>query len=220
MTTPEPRPTPLTSDWPVELGRLTAVSSVVDVVNRHVSDLAPISPNNLPRWLTRLAVPPGWRLAHLAGSPPQPARIAVHGQRPDSTWEGCETISVFGFTGVLSATVVHDNADCTLRDLNAEGITTVALATPPISGATAVRSRGYFTAGGRRVWAQYTIYVAGSKSPGQGMLIEQSLFIAAGWRRRLWNDIDQLGNAIHIPFLTAHRRLWLPNHDQLRPVRP
>jgi hypothetical protein len=209
MTTPESRPTPPNPDWPAEFDRLTMVSSVVNAVSHHVSDLTPVSANNLPRWLTRLALPPEWRLAHLAGNPPPPTRIAVYGQRPDGGWKGCETISVFRFTGTLSADVVHDNADCTLRDLNAEGITTVALATPPTPGATAVRSRGYFTAGERRVWAQYSIYVAGTNTPGQGMLVDQALFIEARYRRRgLWGDIDQLGNAIHIPFLTLHRRMY------------
>jgi hypothetical protein len=213
MTPQEARPTPPNPDWPAELHRLTTVSSVVDAVSRHVSDLTPVSANDLPRWLLRLALPPGWRLVDLSGHPPPPTRIAVYGQRSDGGWDGCETISVFRFTGTLPADVVRDNADCTLRDLHAKNISTIALPTPPEPGATAVRSDGYFNADGRQIWARYSIYVAGTNTPGQGMLVDQGIFIEPRYRRRgLWNDIEQLGNAIHIPFLTPHPRKYeIPN---------
>jgi hypothetical protein len=47
----------------------------------------------------------------------------VSGQRPDGWWDGCETITVFGFTGIPPEDVVRDNADRTVRDLGATGIT-------------------------------------------------------------------------------------------------
>jgi hypothetical protein len=214
MTTSESQPTPPNPGWPAELDRLTAVSSVVDVVSRHVSDLTPVSANDLPRWLRRLALPPDWRLADLSGHPPPPTRIAVYGQRSDGGWDGCETISVFTFTGILPADVVRDNIDGALRDLHAERITTIALPTPPEPGVTAARSDGYFNAGGRRIWARYSSYVAGTNTPGQGMLVHQSVFIKVRHRRapyrpsELWNDIEQLGNAIHIPFLMPDPRKY------------
>jgi hypothetical protein len=55
----------------------------------------------------------------------------------------CETISVFGFTGIPPTEVVGDNAHCTLRDLHAVGITAGRLAAPPLPGVIAVRSSGY-----------------------------------------------------------------------------
>jgi hypothetical protein len=209
MTPQGAGPTPPNPDWPAEVRRLTTVSSVVDAVSRHVSDLTPVSANDLPRWLRRLALPPDWHLVDLSGHPPPPTRIAVHGQRSDGGWDGCETISVFRFTGTLSADVVRDNADCTLRDLHAENIFTIALPAPPEPGMAAVRSDGYFNADGRQIWARYSIYVAGTNTPGQGMLVDQGVFIEARYRRRmLWNDIEQLGNAIHIPFLMLHPRMY------------
>jgi hypothetical protein len=209
MTPPKARPTPPNPDWPAEFRRLTTVSSVVDAVSRHVGDLTPVSADDLPRWLRRLALPPDWRLVDLSGHPPPPTRIAVYGQRPEGGWDGCEAISVFRFTGTLPADVVRDNAGRTLRDLHAERITTIALPTPPEPGVTAMRSSGDFIVDGRRIWARYSSYVAGTNTPGQGMLVDQSVFIEARLRRKvLWNDIEQLGNAIHIPFLMPHPRKY------------
>jgi hypothetical protein len=203
MTTQEPQP------GPPDSGRLTAVSSVVDAVDRHVNDLTPVPAGELPRWLRRLALPPDWHLVGLSGHPPPPTRMAVYSRRSDGGWDGCETISVFRFTGTLPADLVRDNIGCTLRDLHAENMVTITLPAPPEPGVTAARSDGYFNAGGRRIWARYSAYVAGTNTPGQGMLVDQSIFIEARLRRRgLWNDIEQLGNAIHIPSLTLHPRKY------------
>jgi hypothetical protein len=226
MTTPEPQPATPTASWPTELGGLTAVSSIVDAVSDHVSDLTPVSAHDLPRWLRRLALPPDWHRVDLSGHPPPPTRIAVYGQRSDGGWDGCETISVFRFTGTLPANVVHDNVDYTLRDLHADNICTVALPTPSEPGVTAARSDGYFTAGGRRIWARYSIYVAGTNTPGQGMLVHQGVFVEVRRRREpyrraeLWNDIEQLGNAIHIPFLMPHPRKYQIPDPKYEPPDP
>jgi hypothetical protein len=131
-----------------ERRRVAAVSSIAAVAARHVGDLAELVAADLPEPLTRLGAPPGWRLANLAGSPVAPARVLVCGQHPDGSWDGCETIRAFGFTGALPADVVRANADCTLRGLAAEHVTAGALAAPP--AATAVRSSGTFTTAGRR----------------------------------------------------------------------
>jgi hypothetical protein len=183
--------------------RRAAVSSIAAVAARHVDDLAELHAEDLPEPLRRLGAPPGWRLANLAGSPVQPARVAVYGQHPDGSWDGCETIRAFGFTGALPADVVRDNADRTLRDLNAENITAGALAAPPPPAATAVRSSGYCTIAGRPVWAQFSSYVAGPTPAARGLLIEHSLVIDSGCRARFDDDITHLSNAIHHAFLTA-----------------
>jgi hypothetical protein len=181
--------------------RAAAVSSIAAVAARHVDDLAELGAEDLPAPLRRLGAPPGWRLANLTGSPVQPARVAVYGQHPDGSWDGCETIRAFGFTGALPADVVRDNAACTLRDLNAEGITAGALAAPP--AATAVRSSGTFTAAGRRYWAQFSTYVANPIPPARGLLLEHSVVTDAASRAALGDDITNLSNAIHHAFLTC-----------------
>jgi hypothetical protein len=184
-----------------EQRRLAAAPSIAATVARHVDGLAELDAENLPGWLTGLGAPPGWRLARLEGSPIEPARVAVYGQHPDGSWDGCETIRAFGFTGALAADVLRANADCTLRGLSAENITAGALAAPP--PATAVRSSGYFTTAGRRIWAQFSTYVAAPTPAARGLLIEHSLIIDSDCRARLSDDITNLSNAIHHAFLTA-----------------
>jgi hypothetical protein len=185
-----------------EQRRLAAVPSIAEVAARHVDDLAELRAEDLPEPLTRLGAPPGWRLANLEGSPVQPARVVVCGQHPDGSWDGCETIRVFGFTGALPLDVLRANADCTLRGLGAEHITAGALAAPP-AAATAVRSSGSFTTAGRPVWAQFSTYVASPRPPTRGMLIEHSLVVDSRCRTTLNDDIVNLSNSIHHAFLTA-----------------
>jgi len=98
---------------------------------------------------------------------------------------------------------VRDNADCTLRDLQAEGITNQILATPLKPRVTAVRSSGNFTTAGLRVWAQYSTYLAGSEEPGQGCLIQHNLFSESGCLTTLTAGVKQLGDAVHHRFLTT-----------------
>jgi hypothetical protein len=184
-----------------EQRRLVAAPSIAAAVARHVDALAELDAENLPGWLTRLGAPPGWRLARLEGSPIEPARVAVYGEHPDGSWDGCETIRAFGFTGALPADVVRANADCTLRGLGAENITTGALAASP--AATAVRSSGTFATAGRRVWAQFSTYVAGPTPAAQGLLVEHSIVIDSRCHAGLYDDITNLSNGIHHAFLTA-----------------
>jgi hypothetical protein len=184
-----------------EQHRLAAVPSLVTVAAQHTTDLAELRAGDLPEPFTRLGAPPGWRLANLAGSPIAPVRVLVCGQHPDGSWDGCETIRVFGFTGALPADVVRANADCTLRGLGAEHITAGALAAPP--AATAVRSSGYFTAAGRRYWAQFSSYLANPTPSAAGLLIEHSIVTNGGCRLGLGDDITNLSNASHHAFLTC-----------------
>jgi hypothetical protein len=182
-----------------ERRRVAAVSSIAAVAARHVGDLAELVAADLPEPLTRLGAPPGWRLANLAGSPVAPARVLVCGQHPDGSWDGCETIRAFGFTGALPADVVRANADCTLRGLAAEHVTVGALAAPP--AATAVRSSGTFTTAGRRYWAQFSTYLANPTASTRGLLLEHSIITAAHCRAGLGEDISNLSNALHHAFL-------------------
>ena len=185
-----------------EQRRLGAVSSIAEVAARHVNHLAEVRAGDLPEPLTRLGAPPGWRLANLQGSPVAPARVLVYGQHPDGSWDGCETIRVFGFTGDLPADVVRANADCTLRGVGAEQITAGALAAPP-AAAVAVRSSGSFSTPGRAVWAQFSTYVANPTPAARGLLIEHSLVIDSRCRTTLNDDFTNLSNGIHHAFLTA-----------------
>lgn len=183
--------------------RLAAVSSVAGEVARHVHGFTHPRAEAAPQWLTRLGVPAGWRIGHLADSPVEPSRIVVCGQRPDGGWDGCETISVFGFTGNPPDDVVRDNADRTLRDLGATGIKTERVDTSALLGALAVRSSGNFVIAGRWVWAQYSNFVFGSAEPFKGRLIEHIVFVDSKCRAGLRDDVAQLTGAVH-QALAAH----------------
>ena len=186
-----------------ERRRLAAVSSVAAAMARHVDDLMQLRAEATPYWLTKLGVPSGWQIGHLVDRTVEPSRIAVCGQQSDGGWDGCETINVFGFTGIPPEDVVRNNADCTLRDLAAAGITTDVVDTPPLSGATAVRSSGYFGVAGIWVWAQYSTYIVGSEEPGQGRLIDHAVFVESGCQARLGDDIAQLTHAVYQAFATT-----------------
>jgi hypothetical protein len=194
---------PAPDDLSTEQRRVPTVSSVLNIVAAHVNDFVQLRGDELPEWLTELGVPLGWRIARVDCGGIQPLRVAVCGPHFDGGWDGCDTISVFAFTGVAPVKVVRDNADCTLRDLDAEGVTTSILATPPTPGVCAVRSSGYFSTAGLWVWAQYSTYLAGSDIPGQGRLIQHSIFIESGCQARLSDDIIQVSNAIHYAFFNT-----------------
>lgn len=186
-----------------EWERLATVSSLVDVVARHVDDLVQLPAEDLPEWLTGLGVPRGWRIARLDGNSLQPSRIAVCGGSSQGSGYGCDTLSVFRFTGVPPIEVVQDNAACTLHDLDAVGITACRLAAPPRPGIMAVRSSGYFTTAGLPVWAQYSTYIAGSTLAGEGRLIQHSVLVESGWRATFSDDIAHMSDAVHHAFLTT-----------------
>jgi hypothetical protein len=124
--------------------------------------------------------------------------------RPPIRWrlDGCETINVFRFTGSPDIDMVCDHADCTLRDLHAEEITTHTLMTPQFPGTTAVRSSGCFSTAGLWIWAQYSTYIAGSALADQGQLIQHSVFVESGCRAGLSDTVTQLSDAIYQAFLT------------------
>jgi hypothetical protein len=195
----------MTQQHPSEWHRLARVSSVADIVARHVCDLAHVPPGELPQWLQGLPVPAGWHIARFDGDGVAPSRIAVCGAHFDGGWDGCETINAFSFTGSPDTDMVRDHADRTLRDLHAEQITTHTLMTPQLPGTTAVRSSGYFGAAGLWVWAQYSTYIAGSTQANQGQLIQHNVFIESGCRARLDHNVTQLSDSIHHAYLTGIR---------------
>ncbi|WP_142386830.1 hypothetical protein [Mycobacterium hubeiense] len=185
----------------VDQRRLTSTLSIIDMVARHVTDLTLIAAQDTPEWLPTLSIPLGWQIAHLDSNSPQPLRIAVCGERSGGGWDGCETLSLFRFTGMPPDGLVAENNDCSLRGLNADGITTHALATPAVPRVCAVRSSGYFTAGTRRMWAQYSTYVAPSETSGEGRLIAHAVFSGSDARVRLRDDITDLCDSVHAAFL-------------------
>ena len=67
--------------------------------------------------------------------------MAVCGPHPDGSWDSCETVSLFLFTGTPSEGLVLDTSDRLLRDLGAEAITIYPLSIPPAGRVAAVRSK-------------------------------------------------------------------------------
>jgi hypothetical protein len=188
---------------PSELHRLTAASSVVDRLAHDVDDFELVPHDELSHWLNNLSLPPGWRTGHLGDSSAQPSRIAVYGEpRPQGGWDACDTIDVYRFTGGTPDIVVHQHADCTLKDLAADSITTYPLTAPPMDGVAAMRSSGYFGVAGRRIWAQYSTYVRSACSLFDGLLIYHVLFVEARRRASLRDDIADLSDSVHHAFLT------------------
>lgn len=198
--------TPDVNDLSTERPRLAALSSVAAAIASEVGDVTLLRAERTPHWLASLGVPPGWEIRHLVDRTVEPSRIAVCGRRPDGGSDGSETISVFGFTGIPSQAVVRNNADCTLRDLAAVDIVTEAVDMPALPAAIAMRSSGYFEVAGRRLWAQYSTYVIGSETPGEGRLIEHAVFIESGSQARLSGDVAELTRAVHRALATAAER--------------
>lgn len=194
---------PAGDELAAEFRRLVGVSSVIGVVAGYVDDLAQFAPEEVPDWLNGLGVPPRWRIASLEDAGIAPARIAVCGQRLDGRWDGCETVRVFRFTGEPPGHVIRDSADSTLRGLGAQDIQIRPVSASLVAGVTAVRSDGFLTVAGERVWAQYTTYVASSTLPGQGCLVQQSITINAECHTRFAEDIAQLSNALQCALLAG-----------------
>jgi hypothetical protein len=174
-----------------------------EVVSSHVADLSQLAPDDVPQWLTALRVPTGWRTGRLESGKHQPWRIAVCGPRSGGGWDGCETIAVFGFTGFPPPDVIQRNSEWILRNLKADAVATVALATPPVTGVCAARSTGYFRTAGLEIWAQHSFYVVGSDEPCQGRLIQQCVFVESSRETALKNDIAHLSDALHNRFIAA-----------------
>jgi hypothetical protein len=192
-----------------------ALPSLVDVVRNYVSDLTLLNGQELPVWLPALpAPPPGWVLGRIDADE-APTRIALHRKAADQSWDGCEVINLFAFPGSLPYEVVPANAACTLDAVRADNISTHSLFVPPGLDATAARASGEFKMGGKRVWAQYTAYLAeepvgsvarGHEQSKRGVLVEHNTFVTAEARPRLHHEILQMGDALDQALISALRR--------------
>jgi hypothetical protein len=139
----------------------------------------------------------------------------LHGDAADPVWDGCEIVNLFAFTGSLPREVLHANAACTLHAVGADNISTHPLFVPTGLDATAVLASGEFAMGGKRVWAQYTAYLAqepagsvarGHEQSQRGVLVEHNTFVTAEARPRLQREILQTGDAIYQAMISALRQ--------------
>jgi hypothetical protein len=191
-----------TQEWQ----RLAAARSIAEIIaaDEYVTDLSPLMGAQVPAWIKQLPAAPGWRLLTTAHDTSMaPARLAVCGWRGDGGFDGTETIRVFTFTGIPWFAEMVRNAALPLQDLDASTITTRVLDVPPGPGRLAMRSSGVLSVVGRRVWGQYSFYLAGSEQPHAGRLIEHQLFIDAQQRERLSGDITALTDAVNRGFVTT-----------------
>ena len=186
--------------------------SVVDVVRKYVPDLTILNSQQLPAWQPTLPTPPpGWVLGRI-DTDPAPTRIALHRNVADPNWDGCEVVNLFEFTGSLPLEVVPANAACTLHAVGADDIATRPLFVPPDLDATAALASGEFAMGGKRVWAQYTAYLAqepadaatrGRGHRHRGMLLEHNTFITVDSVPKLHREIVQMGYDIQQTLISA-----------------
>lgn len=194
-----------------EWDRLATVSSMVDVLLSHddiyddeITDFRPLTGDSVPEWVRRLNVPEGWRLHDL---PPDQAaavtRLAVAGPRPDGSFEATETLSVFGYTGWAGFDEVLSGADRSLRDLDAEHITSRVLRLPSVKWAVAVQAEGVVVLGGRRMWMRQSNYLIGSMAPHAGRLFVHSVIVDDAVRQRWAGDVDRLCDAVHRGFVAS-----------------
>jgi hypothetical protein len=196
----------MTASSPPPHAQPPTVSSLVDVLTavEEIEDVGALTGAHAPEWLQRLDIPKGWRLIGLADNPQVPlARLVLRGPLDDGSWEGTETISVFGYTGWPTFYGVLSNAAGTLRCLGATNIVTKVLPIPPTRWTAALRSSGAALIGDRRVWMQQSNYVAGSDKPHAGRLLVHSIFVDARCRARLAKDITQMSDAVHQGFVAT-----------------
>ncbi len=120
-----------------------------------VDDFAIAPRSTVPAWLSRLSVPPEWRTGHLEGGGIEPCRITVCGRRTDGGWDGCETLSVFTFSGTPTADHLEaGHCRGALAQLGVDLVAAVSLVVPSRAGVSAVRCSGQGNVGGRAVWTQ------------------------------------------------------------------
>lgn len=171
-------------------------------IRPHVRHLTAVPSEGLPHWLPGLGVPVGWTIASVNLEPLQPARVlTLPSPGSASTWDGCEVLNLFRFTGTPPDNVVADSADRTLKDLGANAPLTYRMTMPPGLGIVAMRSRGVIVVGPRRLWGQVTNFVV--TTPGEGALIEHTILIDARARARLAPDITLLSDSVRKALLAS-----------------
>ncbi|WP_179471343.1 hypothetical protein [Mycolicibacterium vinylchloridicum] len=189
-----------------ERQHLTAAMSLGDIIAGAVADYRPLAVHDvLSASAESLTVPTGWLIASAGVNVAQPVRVLVTGHRSRGGWQGCDTLAAFGFTGIVPRELGTANASCTLNALGASGITIRNLTVSEQPEAWAVRSTGYVTAVGLRMWAQFSTYVAGSQEAGCGRLIEHSVFTVTQRRAQLRSDIRELSHSVAVAFSQLNR---------------
>jgi hypothetical protein len=157
-----------------------------------------------PQWLSSVGIPSGWRVGRYVGdNPTEPWSVAVRGQRADGTWDACETITGFGFTGYPEPQDVWQVCQRSLRELNADNIVIVEVGTPPTPGVAVISGSGNFDVDGRSIHGQFNYYAAGSPRPGRGRLIQQCLYVDVSRRAEFEASLARLGNELHKAFINA-----------------
>ena len=180
------------TDADSEWRRVSSARSPVILMAAHVANLRLMADNEVPMWLTRLAVPMGWRVGRYNGLAAAPWRVAVTGPHDDGGWDGCETITVYMFDGVIPLHALDADADVALRDLDAADITTTVLYSDH-SGAV-VRSSGYLAAGGVWIRALHSYFAT------EGMLIHQSIYVDVRADAALSPGVEQLSREVRSAF--------------------
>jgi hypothetical protein len=169
-----------------------------------ITDLAALPAAAAPEWLTEVGIPAGWRVGRYVGAEAtEPWSVAVHGQRADGTWDACETIVVFGFTGNPVAQDVWQLCESSLRALNAENVVIVEIDAPPLPGVSVISGSGEFLVGDRLIRGQFNYYTVGSALVGQGRMIQQCLYVDASRRAEFEAALARLGNELHNAFVNG-----------------
>lgn len=145
---------------------------------------------------TPLVVPHNWNLASSGETSSEPVRTLVTGHRSRGGWQGCDTLAASQFTGAPTAELGHAHATEVLQNLRASGITWKPISVAPAQRLWGVRSSGYVTVAGLRIWTQFITYVEGSHDIGRGRLFEHGQFIVSQQRTRLLSDTTTLSEAV------------------------
>jgi hypothetical protein len=166
------------------------VSSVAEEIRRAVGSITLVPPDGLHYWLPGLDLPVGWTIVSTPRQAVPVTRIALRritaGQR---TWDACEVVALYQFTGSVPEEVVQGTADRTLRDLGADNVLHCNVS-PGLAGVAAVRSTGWFTLGRRSLWGQFSNYVVNVGAVGA--LVEHSVLVGAERRPRLAREVNEL----------------------------
>jgi hypothetical protein len=169
-----------------------------------ITDLTALPATAAPEWLTRVGIPAGWRVGRYMGDGAiEPWSAAVRGERADGTWDACETIVVFGFTGIPFAQDVWQLCESSLRALNAENIVVVEIDTPREQGVSVVSGSGLFLVDDRLIHGQFNYYTVGSPLVGQGRMIQQCLYVDASRRAEFEAALARLGDELHNAFVNG-----------------
>ena len=188
--------------WPVASSLLDALAYEVFGVD----DLVALTGADTPGWVKQLAAPPHWREVDVPDSERvivAPARALVWGPRSDGGWDAVDTVEVYAYTGLPSFGDVLGSTARSLRDLDAQDLSTRMLAMSAIPGVAAERSTGLVTVDDRRIWIQLTNYIAGSNEPHAGLLIVHTLYVAERFRQELVNDVALLTGAVQDTFIAV-----------------